>query len=95
LGLPRELVTYHLDIHLLAHLEPEVSHEVFINPWLELTHPSSILALLSEKDKTGTEVQDVILSHRLTKELFSLHFVGRNPEQPDQAHLETVFETGR
>ena len=37
--LPRELVTDHLDVDLLTHLEPQVADEVLINPGLELTHP--------------------------------------------------------
>lgn len=37
--LPRELVTDHLDVDLLTHLEPKVADEVLIDPGLELTHP--------------------------------------------------------
>lgn len=37
--LPRELVADHLDIDLLAHLEPQVADEVLIDPGLKLTHP--------------------------------------------------------
>jgi hypothetical protein len=39
--LPRELIADHLDIDLLAHLEPEVANEIFINPWFEFTHPET------------------------------------------------------
>lgn len=37
--LPRELVTDHLHVDLLAHLEPQVTDEVLVNPRLEFTHP--------------------------------------------------------
>lgn len=37
--LPGELVTNHLNINLFTHLEPKVANEVFVDPWLELTHP--------------------------------------------------------
>ena len=43
--LPRELVTDHLDVDLLTHLEPKVADEVLINPGLELTHPEGGLAI--------------------------------------------------
>ena len=36
---PRELVADHLNIDLLAHLEPEVADEVLVDPGLKLTHP--------------------------------------------------------
>lgn len=63
--LPRELVTDHLDVHLLAHLEPEVADEVLIDPGLELTHPEGGLAI-------GTLLGDgggVGLTRRRTLEL--------------------------
>lgn len=36
---PRELVTDHLHVDLLAHLEPQVANEVLVNPRLKLAHP--------------------------------------------------------
>lgn len=43
--LPRELVTDHLDVDLLTHLEPKVADEVLVDPGLELTHPEGGLAI--------------------------------------------------
>lgn len=37
--LPREFVSDHLDIDLLAHSEPDTADEVLVDPWLKLTHP--------------------------------------------------------
>jgi hypothetical protein len=41
----RKLVSNHLHIDLLAKVEPDVSEEVLIHPWLELTHPDGGLSL--------------------------------------------------
>lgn len=38
-SLPREFVTDHLDVDLLAHTEPDAADEVLIDPWLKLSHP--------------------------------------------------------
>ena len=38
-GSPRELITNHLDVDLVAHANPEGAHKVFVDPWLKLTHP--------------------------------------------------------
>lgn len=39
-GLPRELIANHLDVDLLAEVIPNSTHKIFIDPWLELAHPS-------------------------------------------------------
>lgn len=44
--LPRELVTDHLHVDLLAHLEPQVTDEVLVNPGLEFTHPKSDISII-------------------------------------------------
>lgn len=48
---PRELVTDHLNVDLLAHLEPEVADEVLIDPRLKFTHPTwlSVNALVEDE----------------------------------------------
>lgn len=38
-GLPGELVANHLDIDLLAETKPDTTNKIFVNPWLEFTHP--------------------------------------------------------
>lgn len=43
--LPRELVADHLDVDLLAHLEPEIADEVFVDPRLKLTHPDKNVSM--------------------------------------------------
>lgn len=42
---PRELITNHLDIDLLTHLEPKVADKVLVNPRLKLAHPTARSAL--------------------------------------------------
>ena len=37
--LPRKFVADHLDVNLLAHIVPDRAHEIFVDPWLEFTHP--------------------------------------------------------
>jgi len=49
--LPRELVTDHLDVDLLTHLEPEVTDEVLVNPRLKLTHPVPNLLVLYPRSR--------------------------------------------
>lgn len=58
--LPRELVTNHLDVDLLTHLEPEVTDEVLVNPRLKLTHPISKYVRLISKEQTS-EIRSVQL----------------------------------
>jgi hypothetical protein len=59
--LPRELVTDHLDVDLLTHLEPEVADEVLINPWLKLTHPILVSAWSAGIRETVSTYQRVVL----------------------------------
>jgi hypothetical protein len=45
--LPREFVADHLDVDLLAHVVPNVAHEVFVDPGLKLAHPARMLVVMS------------------------------------------------
>jgi hypothetical protein len=44
--IPGEFVANHLDINLLAHAKPKTANEVFVDPWLEFTHPVALLAAI-------------------------------------------------
>jgi hypothetical protein len=94
-GLPRELVTNHLYVHLLTHLEPEISDEVFINPRLKLAHPALILALACDEGLLSMNYK-ALGFQGLTKGLSSLRSVGLNLERPvHRAGLEMVLEIDR
>ena len=41
MDIPREFVTNHLDVDLLSHLEPEVAHEVLVDPGFKFAHPTT------------------------------------------------------
>lgn len=50
---PRELVSNHLDIHLFTEIEPDLSHESFVDPWLQFTHPIDRVRRLYELSRSG------------------------------------------
>lgn len=45
---PRILITDHLHVDLLAHVEPDASHKILIDPGLQFAHPSSLDALATD-----------------------------------------------
>lgn len=66
--LPREFVTNHLNVDLLAHLEPKVTDEVLVDPGLQFTHPENVLASIYFPNSTyllyglNTTYQRVVLA---------------------------------
>lgn len=96
MGLPRKLVANHLHVHLLTHLEPKVSNEVFINPRLQFAHPALGLAFVRETEPPSMDYKAEGPLDRLTKGLSSRRSGDPNLEQPDHlAGLERVFEIDR